>query len=171
MEPELIPDWLPPLLPMSDYRGDWNQYLETIYAIFRNDFCGELPLFLGRPLRLKRFPMEHGKEATFWHFISNGETEADRLPDLRRCERIRWPRPMIEAHAMEGRIRFWANSRTGKGKGREQRWVLALPDFSYIVVLGDRGDFLLPWTAYVVEQGHQRRKLSKEYEVWLTSQA
>ncbi|MNH30689.1 hypothetical protein D3C79_909980 [compost metagenome] len=43
-------------------------------------------------LGLKRHPVIQGKEATFWHMISEGNDEAERLPDLRRCERIRWPR-------------------------------------------------------------------------------
>jgi len=42
--------------------------------------------------------------------------------------------------------------------------VLAVEDFSYVVVLADRGTFLLPWTAYCVDREHQRRKLQKEYE-------
>jgi hypothetical protein len=28
--------------------------------------------------------------------IQEGRTEDERTPDLRRCERIRWPRPIIE---------------------------------------------------------------------------
>jgi len=170
MEAESFTDWLPPLLPLAACGGDWNQYLETIYAVFRDDFCGERPKFMGRPLGLKCLPMEHGKEATFWHFIQEGPEEADRQPDLRRCERIRWPRPVIEAHADQGRIKLWSNTRVRKGgKGQEQRWVLALPDFSYVVVLADRGDFLLPWAMYVVERDHRRQKLAKEFEAWQQS--
>lgn len=167
MAPNAIQDWLPPLLCFSECDGDWNQYVEALYAVFQRDFRGRLPDFQGRPLRLKRFPMEQGKEATFWHFIQDGPVEADRLPNLRRCERIRWPRPIIEAHVVEGRIYLWANTRMGKsGRGEEKRWVLALPDFSYVVILADRGNFLMPWTAYEVEEPHQRRKLRKECEAY-----
>ncbi|MBV5305008.1 MAG: hypothetical protein JZU70_12590 [Chlorobium sp.] len=35
---------------------------------------------------------------------------------------------------------------------------------NYLVVLAERGDDILPWTAYLVEQPHQQRKLQKEYE-------
>src|SRR4030066_170192 len=56
--------------------------------------------------------VEKGKEATFWHLISEGKSEKDRLPDLRRCERIRWPRPIIEHHDRLT-IKFWGPERKG----------------------------------------------------------
>lgn len=43
------------------------------------------------------------------------------------------------------------------------RVVLGLPDFSYVVVMADRGDHIMPWTAYPVERPHQRQKLEREY--------
>lgn len=46
----------------------------------------------------------------------------------------------------------------------EERIVLALVDFSYVVIVSEREDFVLPWTAYTVEQTHQRNKLQREYE-------
>jgi hypothetical protein len=42
---------------------------------------------------------------------------------------------------------------------------LALPDFSYLVVLADRGRFLLPWTAYHLERPHERRKLEQRWKI------
>jgi hypothetical protein len=108
---------------------------------------------------VKRHPELQGKEATFWHFISEGSDEANRTPDLRRCERIPWPRPITDA-VDGGRLHCWKNN-TRKG---EERYVLALADFSYVVVIADRGSHVLPWTAYCVEQEHRRMKLAKEYQ-------
>jgi hypothetical protein len=99
-----------------------------------------------------------GKEATFWHIISEGEVESERLPDLRRCERIRWPRAIIDTSNF-GFVKCWKTNRKG-----DERIALALEDFSYVVVLADRGEFVLLWTAYYVEQEHRRQKLRKEYE-------
>jgi len=155
-------DWLPNLVLFEAHEGDWAKYIEAIYTVFRKDFVLSRPKFQGRPLNLKRHPISEGREATFWHFISEGATEADRIPDLRRCERIAWPRPIIEAVEAGQRVRCWPNIRS-----REQRFVLAVEDFSYVVVLADRGNFLLPWTAYCVEREHQRRKLEKEYLEWI----
>ncbi len=152
--------WLPDLVLFEAHDGDWARYIEAVHAVFRRDFVSSRPPFRGRPLNLKRHPVTQGREATFWHFISEGSNEEERLPDLRRCERIAWPRPIIEA-VESGHVHCWPNLR-----GREQRFVLAVEDFSYVVVLADRGAFLLPWTAYCVEREHQRRKLQKEYEEW-----
>jgi hypothetical protein len=88
----LPPDWLPELVTLQDYGGDWVRYLEAIYGHFRQDLVLTPPAYPGRRFALKRHPLVQGKEATFWHLISEGRVEADRLPDLRRCERIRWPR-------------------------------------------------------------------------------
>jgi hypothetical protein len=86
------PDWLPPLVLFEGYNGDWTHYLEAIYALFKANFVDSKPLFRGIRLGLKRYPLTYNKEATFWHFIQEGQFEAERTPDLRRCERIGWPR-------------------------------------------------------------------------------
>ncbi len=48
----------------------------------------------------------------------------------------------------------------------ERRIVMAIPDFSYVVVLADRGSYVLLWTAYYVEHDHRRRKLEAEHGEW-----
>jgi len=104
--------------------------------------------------------MAQGKEATFWHMIQKGTIEEDRTPDLRRCERIRWPKPIIE-HDADTAIKVWANQRRG-----EQRICLWLEQEDYLVILADRGKYILPWTAYMVKQPHRQRKLQKEYDIF-----
>lgn len=152
---------LPSLVMMEDYYYNWDVYLEALYQHFCHDFMGAKLTFQGKRLNLKRYPMIKEKEATFWHLISEGEVESERLPDLRRCERILWPRFMIIS-SQSKYIKVWKNRRR-----QEERIVLALEDFSYIVILADRGDFVLLWTAYCVEQAHRRRKLQQEYEVYI----
>lgn len=152
------PDWLPPLVLFSDYGGNWDAYLDAIYEWFKRDFIDSKPVFQGRRLGLKRHPMTHGKEATFWHLIQEGDVEDDRTPDFRRCERIRWPRPIIE-HNTDSAIKIWRNQRRN-----EDRVCLWFEQANYLVILADRGDYILPWTAYLVEQAHRQRKLQREYE-------
>ena len=154
------PNWLPDLVLFNDYRGDWNLYIEAVYAWFKNDFVDSKPVFQGRRLGLKRHPMSGGKEATFWHMTHEGPNEADRMPDLRRCERIRWPKPVIENDGNPC-IKVWRNKR-----GREERVCLWLEEENYLVVLADRGDYILPWTAYLVEQSHRQKKLQKEFDAY-----
>jgi len=148
--------WLPSLITLAGEDGDWNHYLEAVYAVFRRDFVETKPGYPGKRFAMKRHPMALGKEATFWHLVQEGPVEADRIPDLRRCERIGWPRPMIEA-LETGQVRVWRNTR-----GQNQRVVIAVNDFSYVVILDERDDFVLLWTAYVVEHQHQRDKLARE---------
>lgn len=152
---------LPPLILMEEYQNNWDIYLEAIYYFFCEDFIHSKPKFEEKRFALKRYPVVKGKEATFWHLISEGKEEDERLPDIRRCERIRWPRPMIEAIKSK-QVRCWKNKRK-----EEDRIVIALEDFSYVVVLADRGEYVLLWTAYCVEREHQRRKLRKEYEAFI----
>lgn len=153
-----IPDWLPPLVLFSEYGGDWDTYLDAVYTWFKQDFIDSKPVFQGRRLGLKRHPVSRGKEATFWHMVQEGEVEEDRIPDFRRFERIRWPKPIIERDG-DPAIKIWQNQR-----GREERVCLWLVQESYLVILADRGEYILPWAAYLVEQPHRQRKLQREYE-------
>jgi hypothetical protein len=159
------PEWLPPLVLLTEHGGDWERYLAAIYAWFMQDFVEKKPVFRGRPIGLKRHPMSYGKEATFWHMVSVGQVEADREIDLRRCERIRWPSPVIE-HSTDNVVKVWENVRTTK-KGPENRICLWMEAQEYLVILADRKEYLLPWTAFVVDRSHQKAKLQREFdEYW-----
>ena len=152
------PAWLPPLVLFNDYGGNWDAYLDAIYEWFKQDFIDSKPVFQGRQLGLKRHPITRGKEATFWHMTSEGMDEENRTPDLRRCERIRWPKPVIE-HTDDPTVKYWVSV-----KRNENRIHIWLEDLDYVVVLADRRGFLLPWTAFLVTRDHTRTKLRKEYE-------
>jgi hypothetical protein len=69
---------------------------EMLYSIFKRDFKDSQPLYEGRAVWF--FPqMEDGKEIIFWHMTSEKDGQSgERVPDLRRCERLPWARPMIE---------------------------------------------------------------------------
>jgi hypothetical protein len=156
--------WLPALVTFVASGGRWADYVEALYAAFHADFIASEPAVPNRRWAMKRYPAHDGKEATFWHLISEGDVESEREPDLRRCERIRWPRALIDALG-SGRVRVWEQSR----RAREVRVAIALPDFSYLVVLADRGEYLMLWTAFPVERSHQRAKLRREYEAYVAA--
>lgn len=153
-------EWLPPLIELAEFGGDWDAYVEAVYDAFCEDWVDSVPTFRGTELKLKRHPYLHDKEATFWHVTSDGSEEDSRLPDLRRCERISWIRALIENGDSE-RVLTWRNRR-----GQESSFLFALPDFSFVVVVRDRGGYLLLWTAYPVEYASQRRKLESEYKAY-----
>lgn len=160
-------DWLPNLLLLKDCRGDWTEYLEKLHRQFSADFVVSKPSWRGKEVRLKRHPEYAGKSATFWHMISEGKTEADRTPDMRRCERIAWPRPLMEEfddarpETTDCRVMWWIELR-----GTEPRYHLSPDDFSYVLVVADRGDFVLPWTAYHVEHAWRREKLRRKWQLF-----
>jgi hypothetical protein len=164
---------LPPIVPLEVCGGDWEKYLALVYLKFQHDFVNSKPAF-SKPVQLKRMPVFKDKEATFWHIIqedlhdSNGKkNEADRVPSLRRCERIAWPRAIMEAyHRNDGSVLSWISRH-----GSEDRIQIVLLDFSYIVVVADRGDYVLPWTAYPIDHSHSREKFKKRYDDYQKSLA
>ena len=161
-------DWLPDFESFGIHNGDWDRYLNVLYHVFEVDFIRTRPQFRGRPFRLKRHPETDNKASTFWHLISEDDgsgEEADRIPDLRRCERIRWPRPGIENCDAEG-VRVWPELR-----GKDLRIHIYLEHEAYLIVLSDRREYLLLWTAYCVERSHQQEKLLRKYEAWAKTQA
>lgn len=156
--------WLPSLVLFESFSGNWDCYSEEIYRHFFSDFVSTKPSWPNKRVGLKRHPQFDGREATFWHMISEGNIEVDRTPDIRRCERIKWPKPTMESFddvkPTEGsRIRWWRNKR-----GTNTRVVLSLDDFSYVMIVDERENFVLPWTHYVVKYDHQRAKLRREFE-------
>lgn len=149
---------LPDLILLQAYDGNWDAYLEAIYHQFQADFAGDRGHFRGKRIGLKRLPMSGGREATFWHFISEGNVEADRTPDLRRCERIAWIR-VILSNPDHRSIKTWSEA-----GDRSTRILLWYELAEFLVVLDDRGEFILPWTAYCVERDHQKCKLQARWE-------
>lgn len=161
-----MPSWLPPLITLNEFKGDFGSFLEVIYQRFKRDFVRSRPNFKGLSVAIKRYPMVLGKEATFWHLVSEGKDEENRTPDLRRCERICWPRSVIE-HASDHNVKCWSNTR----RRGEKRWVLWLESAEYLVVLADRRDYVVLWTAYQVTEEHRKRKLNKEFEKYRAQQS
>jgi hypothetical protein len=160
--------WLPPLVVFKNY-ATVEEYGEVLYAFFKTDFLDSLPAWPEKRVGLKRLPLMRGKEATFWHFLTDGEDEEARQVDFLRCERIRWPRPVIEAFTNRqptatDRVIWWKNKRK-----LDTNFLIALPDFSYLFVVRDQGEYVLPWTQYVLIHDHQRKKNADEYtNYWAT---
>lgn len=150
-------DWLPELVTLNQFGGDWDAYLDALHSMFLADFVGDKFRYDGKRVGLKRHPIEHGKEATFWHMIQSGDVEAERTPDFRRCERIRWPKAIM-CNASDQNVLVWRNKR-----GSNNRICLMLERERYLVVLADRGEYVLPWTAYPVDRERQFQKLLREY--------
>lgn len=151
---------LPELIYLDEFGGDFTEYIEEIYRIFREDFIDSKPVFEGIRLGLKKYPLVGGKAYTFYHFTHEGSDEENREPNLRRMERIAWPAPMIN-DSIDPYLKVWRNK-----KGRHERILIFHEEESYLVVLEDRKEYILPWTAYLVDYNNRKRRLLKEYKAY-----
>jgi hypothetical protein len=151
---------LPPLILFEEYENDWSKYVEAVYQIFCEDLKYSKLRYNNESVFLKRYPLYRGKEKAFWHFTSEGDVEEERIPSLRRCERIRCIRYIIE-NSGEEYVKEWRNKR----KNREHI-CLALKSFEYIVVLGQRNGYCLLLSAYPIDYEWRRLKMCKEYEAY-----
>jgi len=151
--------WLPGLVEFND--GNWEKYLAEVYQYFEKDFIKTKPYFRNQMINHRHFPEdENGRHQAFWHLVQEGEVEDDRTPDLRRCERIRWPRPIIE-HESESYILVWENQRRGK-----TNICIFFSVKNYLVVLGKRPGYLLLLSAYPIEYENRKEDLLNEYHAF-----
>jgi hypothetical protein len=154
-------NWLPPLLCCD---GDWREVEKQIYARFKADLIDHQTTFNGYAVRLRYVEGDNDKKIPFWHLISvsEGESEEDRIPDFRRCERVGWIRAILE-HANDPSLMIWEQTRKGK-----INIAVALQDFSYVVFLAPRepqsgSSYVMLLTAYFVEREKKRGQYRREH--------
>jgi hypothetical protein len=157
---------LPDLIELNNHGGHYATFIDAVYAVFENDFVKSTPKFRGQRLSLKKYPIVGGREYTFYHMTHKGEIEADREPDLRRCERIGWAKPVIEK-TDDWKLKIWPQQRNGKN--RLCIWVEKQNEPDYFVILDVRANYILPWTTFVAEYPNQKRKKEKEYLEYIKS--
>ena len=135
---------LPPLMPFDS--GDWESYIDEIYECFVDQIVnGNLELN-GLPVTCRFEPRSHGKPFGFWHLTSTGEKEEERLPDLRRCERIQWIAWMIRnADDPDSGVTRWDNKRK-----RNKNIVLLHEEEAYTVIISKRSSKVVLTSAYPV---------------------
>lgn len=151
----------PELVFLHDYTGNVEVYFSEVYSIFENDFIKTQPLYEHKKVAVRKYPEVDGIHRTFYHITHQGEDENNREPDIRRMERIRFPKFVIE-NSLHKDILVWKNTR-----GKDERIVLFNEKENYIVILAQRNDFYLFITAYYVETEHRKRKLLKEYQEYI----
>ena len=150
----------PDLLPFSAYGGDWRAYEDALHDIFLREIARGGLRFGAWPVNCRRIPETGGRWASFWHLVQEGRIEDDRTPDLRRCERIRWVRWVIEHAGTHPDIDHWQNTR-----GTETNSLLWYRE-EYLVVLAQRRDYWLLKTAYCTVQTGRIAKLRRERDVF-----
>jgi len=150
----------PELLFLEDFGGDFNAYFKSVYLVFENHFIKSNPYFNGIRVGAQKFPLVDGIHRTFYHVTHEGEDEGNREPDMRRMERIRFPKFIITT-CPHAELLIWKNQR-----GRDTRVLILNEVEGYLIVLTERNGYNLLWTAYYLEYEHQVRKKKKEYEAY-----
>lgn len=148
----------PDIIELNEFGGDFHNYFNAVYSIFANDFIKTQPLFVGLKVAVRKYPEVDGLHRTFYHITHEGEDEENRTPDLKRMERIRFPKFVIENEQHE-EILIWKNKR-----GKDERILLFNKAENYIIILTGRKEFYMLITAYFIDTEHRKRKLLKEYE-------
>lgn len=143
--------------------GDWGTYLDSIYEIYLDEVIRNSLTFKGKLVRARHNPATQGKGFAFWHVISTGSNEEDRLPDLRRCERIRWIKWIIKkADQGTDGILIWTNERTLR-RGTAVRTLIFCEAVDYLVILEERANTFMLVSAYPVF-ARNKLKLKKEWQ-------
>lgn len=152
---------MPP--PLLLFPGDWPVYERQLYAIFIGDIAQGGIEFRGQPVNCRRHPEANGRWAAFWHLIQEGKVEEDRQPDLRRCERLKWVRWVLEQYDSHAAISVWENVR------ESERNVLFWYNEEYLVVLSQRSTYWLLKTAYCTTQSRRIAQLRRERDAFIRS--
>jgi hypothetical protein len=152
-----FPTWLPAMARVTP----WTQHtFDQLYSVFERDFRATQPMYEGCPVWF--FPeIEDGKEVIFWHLTHRKDSESgQRLPDLRRCERLPWVRALID-HSREPEVLAWDHE---EANGRVNTY-LWLRDHDFVVLMRRYADGrrrLL--TSFYVTYPNYRRKLEKKHK-------
>lgn len=163
------PEWLPAALRYSDFDGDYDRFLVAVYEVFERDFKQSKPHYHNRPITYDS-RIEDGKEAAFWHITSSFDSSTgNRELNLRRAERIPWPKPMIE-NCTDKAISVWRNERIREKGAKQTRILIWLEGLDYLVVLAEMVHVPVLVTAYCTDIESQRRKLRKERDEYYIMQ-
>jgi hypothetical protein len=151
----------PTLLLLEAFGGHWNAYEAELNRIFMEEIARGGVRFRDWPVNCRRIPEAGGRWASYWHLVQEGRVEDDRTPDMRRCERIRWVRWIIESAVTHPEIDEWQNVR-----GTETNTLLWYGE-EYLVVLTQRKDYWLLKTAYCTQQRRRIEQLRRERDAFL----
>lgn len=142
-------EWIPKIIELRDFGGDWYEYDSYLYSIFVRDFIDNPMEFNGKPLRIRRHPMQGDKEQAYFHVTNKDSSLSsndpnDRVPDLRRCERIEWIRLFLENYDCNkgckdcSGIKVWRENYKGN-----DRLHFLFEEYRFLVIIEERKDYYL----------------------------
>lgn len=148
------------------FSGDWATYVEVIYERYCDDLVRNERELWGRRVSTRYNPATNNKHFSFWHVISEGKVEVDRLPDLQRCSRVGWIAWVIEScHESAAGFSWWISERT-TSRGRKKNLVLWAEADDFVVIVEPRQDYVLLVSAYPVQGRRAARLVIERDEYW-----
>jgi len=151
------PDWLPELFSVNPWQHDT---YENLYCLFEKDLKETQPIYDNQVIWF--FPeMEDGKEKIFWHLTSREDKEAgERLPDLRRSERLPWVRPILD-NPEKPEVTAWDHEE-GNGTVKTYVW---LENYNFVVIMKKYPDGRRRLiTSFWVEYENTKNSLRKKFD-------
>lgn len=152
---------IPELVYFSNFQNNWDKYLNALYDLYIEKIVKANLSFMGLPIHYQFRPLYDGKGFGFWHLISEGEKEENRVPNFQRCERLLWIPWMISCVEKNPDIQWYENERNGTPS-----IVLWLKEQGYVIILSKRNGYYLLKTAYPLSP-HREKTIKKEWkEYW-----
>ena len=153
-------NWLPEKILRQSFPSDYD-FLKSVEEAYKNDFVRGNVCFREIPVKRKIYPIRHnGEDASFWHLTTYGKSENSRTRSYERCEKIKWPKAIIE-NENDLLINVWKEDKRLLLHFRFSEVLQAEKD--YIVVLEKRNVYYVLWTAYPIEWEHTRQKFLKRF--------
>lgn len=154
--------WLPNLIK---FNGNWEEYDNNLYSIFVEKYMSNSPFFLGKPVYPRQHPEYNGKFESYFHITcGHYENIEDRVPDLRRCERIEWPNAMIENCDCKCIVDCENYAIWKKKYKKTFRYSFLLKNEKYLVVIEERPNYFVLITAYPLNYSHAFTDQLEYYE-------
>ncbi len=168
-------DWLPEIFRINPWGH--NTY-DDLYTIFCRDIRDATLKYCGHPVWM--FPeKEDGKEVLFWHLTTRKqvvkavprrkhrferkgtlrEDSCERLPDLRRCERLPWVNPLIH-NASDLKVLAW-DYKEGDGVIKTYVWI---KKHAFVVIMKRYMDISRRLiTSFYIDKEYTRRDFERKY--------
>lgn len=149
-----------PQLEIKNHAEWLHDFLNRIFPIFRSTLWDKKASFKSVPITLKKRPFAtlDGIQYEWWfhHLITKDSTL---LPDrefcMPRAERIRFPRHYIDSVS-------WLNVWFRKKKN-EDRYYISDSAFDYLVILGQRSNYIVLLSAFPIDSNGYKQKMLQEH--------
>lgn len=153
---------LSPPMELPQFGGEWHAYCDALYGFFLKSIANGRLSVDGLPVKCRFHPMSKGMAYCFWHIIQDGPSNDDRIPDLRRCERITWIPDIVRVgRGNPADVRWWKNTRNGRKNLLLWAW-----ENDYVVILELRSARVMLVTAYGPLTYRRRKSFASEWQIY-----